>query len=260
MLVFQGTEGAQVAPAPVGFDLQSLGWVDLTAFGVLGLFFLIGLWKGLVWQVSRIVILAASLWLATQWGRGLGGIYSSWCAGEPTAQQLHTALYLAYATVFLVVLVVLSLLALGLQNLVKKAGMTFFDRLGGGAFGVLTGAAGFVCLLTAAKMFLPGSSVVMAAEDSHSLRYARRGVERLGEVVPDDLRVLYELPRLRTEPVEDGSAAPGQGKQASEDSGTAPGAGDGMAPLSPTREVAPAEGERPQASPGTTAQGARKQG
>jgi len=234
---FQGAGGAQDAPQPVGFDLQSLGWVDLTALGLLGLFFLIGLWKGFVWQVSRIVILGAAVWLASRWGRGLGSLYSSWISGEPTPQQLQTAGYLAYATVFLGVLVVLSLLALALQNLVKKAGMTFFDRLGGGVFGVVTGAVGFVCLLTAAKMFLPGSSVVMAAEDSHSLRYARQGVERLGEVVPDDLRVLYELPRLRQAQQEDESAPREDGgEQAS---------GDGLAPLSPTHEHAPAGSTEP---------------
>lgn len=229
---FQGAEGAQDAPQPVGFDLQSLGWVDLTALGILGLFFLIGLWKGLVWQVSRVVILAASVWMTSRWGRGLGNLYSSWCAGDPTPQQVQTANYLAYATVFLAVLVVLSLLALAVQNFVKKAGMTFFDRLGGGVFGVVTGAVGFVCLLTAAKMFLPGSSVVMAAEDSRSLLYARQGVERLGEVVPDDLRVLYELPRLR-QSQQEGATGPREdgGEQAS---------GDGLAPLSPTHQHAPA--------------------
>lgn len=232
MLWFQGAEGAQDAPQPVGFDLQSLGWVDLTALGILGLFFLIGLWKGLVWQVSRVIILAASVWMASRWGRGLGNLYSSWCAGDPTPQQVQTANYLAYATVFLAVLVVLSLLALAVQNFVKKAGMTFFDRLGGGVFGVVTGAVGFVCLLTAAKMFLPGSSVVMAAEDSRSLLYARQGVERLGEVVPDDLRVLYELPRLRQAQQQDATVPrENGGEQAS---------GDGLAPLSPTHERAPA--------------------
>lgn len=240
---FQGAEAAQGATQPVGFDLQSLGWVDLTALGILGLFFLIGLWKGLVWQVSRVVILGASVWMASRWGRGLGSLYSSWCAGEPTPQQLQTANYLAYATVFLVVLVVLSLLALAVQNFVKKAGMTFFDRLGGGVFGVVTGAVGFVCLLTAAKMFLPGSSVVMAAEDSHSLRYARQGVERLGPVVPDDLRVLYELPRLRQAQPEDGTAPPPeQGAAPATGSGGGQAQGDGLAPLSP---LVPAEHVEP---------------
>lgn len=245
---FQGTEGAAPAAQAVGFDLQSLGWVDLTALGILGLFFLVGLWKGLVWQASRIVILGASIWMASRWGRGLGSLYSGWCAGEPTAQQVQTATYLAYATVFLAVLVVLSLLALAVQNFVKKAGMTFFDRLGGGMFGVATGAVGFVCLLTAAKMFLPGSTVVMAAEDSHSLRYARRGVDGLGEVVPDDLRVLYELPRLRQLQDEGDGKSPPDDAVPGAGTGSGQESGDGLAPLSPVHEVLTPE--PPHASPG----------
>jgi len=55
--------------------------------------------------------------------------------------------------------------------------------------------------------------------------------------VPDDLRVLYELPRLRQAQQEDASAPREDGgEQAS---------GDGLAPLSPTHEHAPAGSTEP---------------
>ena len=51
--------------------LQSLEWVDQTTLGVLLVFFVLGLFKGLIWQVSRIGILVAAYVVSGRFGNAL---------------------------------------------------------------------------------------------------------------------------------------------------------------------------------------------
>jgi uncharacterized membrane protein required for colicin V production len=187
--------------------VEQLGWVDATALGVLATFFVIGLFKGLIWQVSRIAILVVAYVLAGRFGSDLG----SWFAQTPAVggrepvngipvETPDTTLYLAYILLFLVVLTALSLLAIVLQKLATKAGLGFFDRLGGGVLGVATGACVVLFGLFVVNMFFRGSQVAAATSDSHALRISRQALDWLGRTVPDDLRGVVELAPLRTPP------------------------------------------------------------
>jgi hypothetical protein len=121
-------------------------------------------------------------------------------------------LYAAYVLIFLGVLVVLALLALVLQALVRKAGLTFFDRLGGGAVGVVTGGCVVFFLLALVHMFGQRSVIASAAAESHSLRWSRRALEALGATVPDEVRGVFALPPLREpHPAHAGADAPPNG-------------------------------------------------
>lgn len=182
--------------------LQDLGWVDATALAVIATFCIIGLFKGFVWQVSRIAILALAYVLAGRFGADLGAwlhhaLSTPGVTIDETATTPATTLYAAYVLIFLGVLIALSLLALLLQALVKKAGMTFFDRLGGGAIGIGTGACVVFFLLALVHMFVPRTQIAAAAAESHSLRWSRRALEALGELVPDEVRGVFALPPLR---------------------------------------------------------------
>jgi len=216
--------------APTGNDtgfvqqLELLGWVDRTALAVLVVFFVIGLFKGLIWQVSRIVILVVAYALAGHFGADLGAFLARTPAvgGSDLPGPVdppETTLYLAYVLLFLGVLVVLSLLAMLVQKLAAKAGLGFFDRLGGGVLGFATGACVVLFGLFVVHMFFQGSQLAIAAESSHSLRISRSAIDWLGETVPDDLREVFELPRLRHVPGSPGSPAgasfPGQPHDAS---------------------------------------------
>ena len=184
-----------------GFDLvrelQHLGWVDVTALCVLGVFCVLGLFKGLVWQVSRIAILIAAYVLAGRYGPDLGafiaGVRDS--ASQPAAAP-ETTVYVACALVFLVVVVGLSLFAVLLRKLVHRAGLSFFDRVGGGVFGVATGGCVVLALLFVVNMFFRQTHVAEAASSSHSLRLSTRAIELLGDKVPDDLRRAFRLEPL----------------------------------------------------------------
>jgi membrane protein required for colicin V production len=178
-------------------SLQHLGWVDVTALSVLGVFFILGLFKGAFWQVSRIAILLLAYVASGQAGPALGGVLHRWTTPDPAQTgPSDTSLYLAYVIVFVSVLIVLSLLALLLQRLVKRAGLGFYDRLGGGVLGVVTGACVVLFLLSVVHMFFPQSRAAEASSGSHSLRLSRQAIDTLGEVVPDPLRRVFALDPL----------------------------------------------------------------
>ncbi|MGE3175038.1 MAG: CvpA family protein [Planctomycetota bacterium] len=189
--------------------LQHLGWVDITALGVLGVFFVMGLFKGIVWQVSRVVILIAAYATAARVGPGFGEVLLGWThVGPqlPSEDQQQTAFYIACVLLFVGVLVALSLLALALHKLIQKAGLGFYDRLFGGVVGVGSGAIVVLFGLTVVFMFFPQSQLAAAANDSHSLRLSQQAVDLLGDVVPQELR------RVFPGHGDDASAAPADGR------------------------------------------------
>ena len=207
-------------------QLQTLSWVDHTALGVMLVFFVLGLFKGLIWQVSRIAILVAAYVIAGRFGNNVarllspaaapvhgpnppGTLADGGLAGVPGAGGEgpgDTTIYLAYVLVFVAVLVVLSLLAILLQKLAAKAGLSFFDRLGGGVFGVATGACVVLFGLSVVYMFFRDSQLAIAAESSHSLRLTKRAVDLLGDRVPDELRGVFALSPLHPQAL--GSSLP----------------------------------------------------
>jgi len=172
-------------------------------------FFVIGLWKGLWWQVSRVIILLVAYYVATRFGGEVGQLFLRWTVnGAPTPEQQDTALYAAYVLTFLAILVALSLWALLLQKLIKRAGLSFFDRAGGGVVGIGTGAGVMLFLLSALYMFFPESQVAQAAVGSHAGELSQRAVDLFGKVVPDEVRRAFHLPPLRPPAAADQKQAP----------------------------------------------------
>lgn len=169
--------------------LQALGWVDITAVAIVLVFSILGLFKGLVWQVSRIATLVVAYVLSAMYGPDVG----NWIFhGSPQGADEQLPLYVAYIAIFIVVLVVLSLLALLLNKLVEKAGLTFYNRVGGGVLGVGTGALVVLLMLGIVFMFFPqGSGVVVAARSSQSAEYGRLAVDMMGTLVPDGVREIF---------------------------------------------------------------------
>lgn len=194
----------------------SLGWIDVTAISVLAVFFVLGLFKGIVWQTSRVAILVAAYLGAVKLGHGFGEVLLSMTHSGPepaTGEQADAALYVACVLIFLGVLIVLSLLSMLLQNLVKKAGLGFYDRLFGGLLGIASGALVVLGLHIGVRMFFPPQSrVAAAAKDSHSLRIAKEAVAVLGDrlpVVRDLLEGKSPSQARRENGVTDGMLPPG---------------------------------------------------
>jgi membrane protein required for colicin V production len=174
--------------------LQHLGWIDITALSLLGVFIVVGLFKGFLWQVSRVAILVVAYGTAARFGDRLGDQLLQWTVSSPngpSTEQRETAFYVGCVLIFLGVLIVLSLLALLLQKLITRAGMGFFDRLFGGVVGIGTGSVVVLFLMTLVLMFFPRSAIAKAAESSHSLEFSRWAMDRLAGVLPPELHKVF---------------------------------------------------------------------
>lgn len=186
---------------------EYLGWIDRTAIGVLLTFFVIGLFKGLVWQVSRILILVFAFYVSFQFGDDV----ATWVdSTSPSAEVIAGApsrppsppdtatVYLTHCLLFLAMLVVMSLLSMMLQSFIVKAGLGFFNRIGGGLFGVVTGACVVFAAILAMHMCVPhDSKIVQAARQSHALELSRRAIAVLGPLVHNELREAVALQPLQ---------------------------------------------------------------
>lgn len=180
----------QLAAPETQSALEALGWIDITAIAVIAVFFVLGIFKGVVWQISRLGTLVAAYVLAAMYGEGLGAWMFHGSVEGPD-EQLHV--YVAYVAIFVGVLVVLSLLSLLLTKLVEKSGLTFYNRLGGGVLGVGTGALVVLLILAVGLMFFPQTNVVQAAHTSRVYQWSGGAVAWLDDIVqvPDKLRELF---------------------------------------------------------------------
>jgi membrane protein required for colicin V production len=180
----QGPEGRQ----SVLELLSNLGWIDAAALVVLALFFLLGLVKGMAWQLSRIVSLVLAFAVAWRLGPPLAHRYLHAAAADPAR------LYLAYAILFLATVLLVTIVAYFLRRAFGRADLSFYDRLGGGVAGVATGALVVVAVLFAVQMFVPaGGAVHASADTSRSMGLSRRALGAMGDLVPAPVRRVFRV-------------------------------------------------------------------
>lgn len=105
---------------------------DFVVIGVLLLSLLLGVWRGLVYEVLSLVG-----WpLAFISSKLLAHHVTPWMPGEQQVLRLA----LAYALVFIVTLIAWSILVWAFSKLVKAVGLGGLDRALGGFFGIVRGA------------------------------------------------------------------------------------------------------------------------
>ena len=173
-------------------QLDSIAWIDWTAMVLLAVFFILGLFKGFVWQVSRIATLVAAWFLAGHYGPQGAELCGGWF--DPAATPAELPLFLSYAILFILAVVLLSLVAWLLQKLVKESGLTSADRLGGAFLGLCTGGVGVVVLLAGLLMLLPNDfAIVQAATRSHSMRFSQQALKLMGDTVPEPVQRVFKV-------------------------------------------------------------------
>jgi membrane protein required for colicin V production len=119
--------------------LATLDWVVV---GVLALSVLLGLWRGLVYEVLSVLNWIAAFVLA-QW---LAPYVGDWL-GRQGFIQLEPLRYAAgFVGVFIATLVIGSLLAWLLKKLVEAIGLRPVDRALGGLFGLVRGIVAVLAL------------------------------------------------------------------------------------------------------------------
>ena len=109
--------------------------IDCVLLAVLVLSTLLGAWRGLVVEVLSLVVWIAAFWLAFMYGAQVTVLFAS------HVHEAATRLFLAYALVFIVALVVGGLVTWFVGKLVRSVGLGGVDRLFGLLFGLLRGVA-----------------------------------------------------------------------------------------------------------------------
>jgi membrane protein required for colicin V production len=165
------------------FDIQ-LGWVDLTLLAVFGLSALVGLWRGLVFEIMSLLGWVVAFILAN----ALGPLLAEFIPlGNGSASGSQLRLWVAYVVVFVLVLVTCTLLARMLRALVSATPLSFIDHLLGGVFGVVRGAV----ILVAVGMLVMLSPYANSTpwKSSHGSLWVGLALEGLKPILPQSLNV-----------------------------------------------------------------------
>lgn len=118
---------------------MTLAWVDLMLLGMLALSVLIGLWRGLVFE-----LLSLAGWAVAYFGSPyVAPFVATWLPAERMGPSLIHVASLLIA--FLTILLVWGFASKLLRALIRSTPLSVIDRLGGAGFGVLRGV--LVCLL-----------------------------------------------------------------------------------------------------------------
>lgn len=119
----------------------AMTWVDLSALVILGVSVLIGIFRGVIREITALASWVIAFWLANQ--------YAVWLSGKlaSTVENDTMRLILAFGVIVLVTLIVLTVLGIWLGRLLDKVGFTLLNHTLGGVFGLLRGAL-IVVMLT----------------------------------------------------------------------------------------------------------------
>lgn len=118
---------------------MSLAWADIVILAVLVVSVLVGLWRGLLFEVLSLVGWVVA-YLAAQL---LGPVLAPWLPVGAQGSGLNQVV--SWGVAFLIVLVIWSLGARLVRMLVAASPLSGLDRLMGAGFGLIRGA--LICLL-----------------------------------------------------------------------------------------------------------------
>lgn len=131
----------------LGDTLASIPWIDQVGLVLIGVFMLLGVWRGLWWQVVRLLGVVMSLALArTLTPRFEGAAARTFDLSEPVSHAL------VWFLIFVGGLVVASLLGLIGKKALETMQLGLVDRAGGALAGALTGMvlhSAFLVLISA---------------------------------------------------------------------------------------------------------------
>ena len=113
--------------------------LDFAVIGILLLSLLLGLWRGLLHEVMALLGWPIAFVLSKLYAADLAHLFP--------LQQETLRITVAYALVFIAVLVVWSVLVRLLSGLLKAAGADWSDRVLGGLFGLIRGVLAVLVLV-----------------------------------------------------------------------------------------------------------------
>lgn len=159
--------------------LAALGWVDLTLLAVLALSVVVGLWRGLVFELMSLVGWVVAYIAAQAWSPLLAVHLP---VGTPGSALQQGA---AFALSFLAALIAWAILARGVRLLVHATPLTFIDRVLGAGFGLLRGAVLLLAVSTVVA-FTPAARS-QPWQESLGAAWLAAALQGLKPVLPDDV-------------------------------------------------------------------------
>lgn len=126
--------------------VQSLGWVDWALLVVLVLSVVVGLWRGLVFEVLSLVGWVAAYIAAQALSSTVAPLLPIGAQGGPLNQGA------AFALVFVLALIVWTLVSSLLRRVIHATPLQLIDRLLGGGFGLLRGAVLLLAVATVVSL------------------------------------------------------------------------------------------------------------
>ncbi len=159
--------------------MPALGWVDWTLLAVLGLSVVVGLWRGLVFELMSLLGWLAAYVAAQLFSAQVG----AWVPIGTPGSALHQGA--AFAVTFLGALLVWAVLARLLRLIVHATPLTTLDRTLGAGFGLLRGA---VLLLVAATLVtLTPAAQSQPWQDSQGAAWLRVALQGIKPVLPAEV-------------------------------------------------------------------------
>ena len=157
-----------------------LGWVDWAMLGLLLLSVVVGLWRGLVFELMSVVGWIVAYIAAQMFAPDVA-------AHLPVGERGGAAnLLVGFVVTFFVALLLWSLLARLLRTLVRATPLTLPDRVLGAGFGLLRGV---LLLLVVATLvaFLPSVQRSAAWSQSQGAAWLGLALQALKPMLPHDV-------------------------------------------------------------------------
>ncbi len=188
--------------AAVSFpDLAPIDWIGLVVIGVP---ILLGVWRGLWWQVIRFVGILAAVALARAFSLPVAQVFAERWGDEVPARVLFGASWLL---VFLLSLGAATVLGLLGQRLLDAMQLGLANRVGGGLVGAITGLVIHIAILAVVVQLSTAAFVGRAVHGT----YSERLVETVGIAFPgvfsveaaEEVRSVLQLPAPAASEVEE---------------------------------------------------------
>ncbi|MCB9964863.1 MAG: CvpA family protein [Rhodospirillales bacterium] len=173
--------------------------IDLIIGAVILISALVAFFRGFIREVLTILGVIGGLVAAYMYGATLAPFYNGLLEGDkPAAEGAETPHFmgiipypllseiLGYATVFLGVVIILSILSYFLSKFVENVGMGMLDRTLGVAFGIARGVILLGVLYMPIHMFADEEEKKNWFKDSHLQVYIEATSEWLSEFLPED--------------------------------------------------------------------------
>ncbi len=174
-----------------------LTWADFALLLILAVSMGIGLWRGFVVEVLSLTVWVGAFWLSMGLGQDVA-------ARLTFVEQLSARLLLAYAGVFIAVLLVGGLLTWLIGKVIANTGLSSTDRVLGLGFGLLRGVV-LACVAVLLMGFTPLPRDAWWGE-SRLLPGAQRGAEWMKTFLPPAAagEIDFGPARTATPPLEPG--------------------------------------------------------